>query len=180
APGVPGHARAVPRVPLQGGSVRGFLGHHERVGPAGRERAGVLDRSRVAYRRANHGAVRAGRPGAAAVGRPRARRAVGRPHPGTLQTGGMTAATGPFLRQVSGTLREPATGRARGGREWSSDVCSSDLASVPVYWTEAGLPIGVQIMGQFGRDDLVLRLSADLERAAPWAGRIPARFKQAA
>lgn len=53
-------------------------------------------------------------------------------------------------------------------------------ASVPVYWTEAGLPIGVQIMGQFGRDDLVLRLSAELERAAPWAGRIPARFKQAA
>ncbi len=50
-------------------------------------------------------------------------------------------------------------------------------ASVPVYWTPAGLPVGIQLMAQFGRDDLVLRLSAELERAAPWAGRVPARFQ---
>ncbi|MVW70003.1 amidase [Bordetella sp. 15P40C-2] len=49
-------------------------------------------------------------------------------------------------------------------------------ASVPIHWTSESVPVGVQIMGQFGRDDLVLRLSAELERAAPWHKRIPARF----
>jgi amidase len=51
-------------------------------------------------------------------------------------------------------------------------------ASLPVYWTKEGVPVGVQVMGQFGRDDLVLRLSAEIERAAPWIGRFPARFKK--
>lgn len=49
-------------------------------------------------------------------------------------------------------------------------------ANVPVYWTAQGLPVGVQLMAQFGREDLVLRVSAELERAAPWKDRIPARF----
>jgi amidase len=52
-------------------------------------------------------------------------------------------------------------------------------ASLPLHWTRDEVPVGVQIMGQFGRDDLVLRLSAELERAAPWAQRLPARFRQA-
>jgi len=50
-------------------------------------------------------------------------------------------------------------------------------ASVPLYWTPAEVPVGIQIMGQFGRDDLVLRLSAELERALPWQQRLPARFR---
>ena len=41
-------------------------------------------------------------------------------------------------------------------------------ASVPVHWAGT-LPVGVQLIGQFGRDDLVLRVSAELERAKPWA-----------
>ncbi|MCJ9710680.1 amidase, partial [Bordetella hinzii] len=48
--------------------------------------------------------------------------------------------------------------------------------SIPLHWTDEEIPVGVQIMGQFGRDDLVLRLAAELERAAPWAHRMPARF----
>lgn len=48
--------------------------------------------------------------------------------------------------------------------------------SIPLHWTDEDIPVGVQIMGQFGRDDLVLRLAAELERAAPWAHRMPARF----
>lgn len=46
-------------------------------------------------------------------------------------------------------------------------------ASVPLYWSEAGLPIGVQLIGAFGCDSLVLRASAQLETAAPWAGKWP-------
>jgi amidase len=44
-------------------------------------------------------------------------------------------------------------------------------ASVPVYWTEAGLPVGIQLIGHFGREDQILQLSAQLETAAPWASR---------
>jgi amidase len=46
-------------------------------------------------------------------------------------------------------------------------------ASVPVYWTPDGIPIGVQLIGHFGREDQVLRASAQLEQVAPWANRRP-------
>jgi amidase len=45
-------------------------------------------------------------------------------------------------------------------------------ASVPLHWSEAGLPVGIQLIGHFGREDLILRLSAQLESAAPWAERL--------
>jgi aspartyl-tRNA(Asn)/glutamyl-tRNA(Gln) amidotransferase subunit A len=42
-------------------------------------------------------------------------------------------------------------------------------ASVPCGLTDAGLPIGVQIIGPVGADDLVLRASRALEAAMPFA-----------
>jgi len=39
-----------------------------------------------------------------------------------------------------------------------------------------GLPIGVHFAAAQGRDELLMSLAADLERAAPWAGRRPALF----
>lgn len=45
-------------------------------------------------------------------------------------------------------------------------------ASLPLVWTDAGLPVGVQVVGRYGREDVVLALSAQLEAAQPWAGRI--------
>ncbi|MGB3312830.1 MAG: amidase [Albidovulum sp.] len=44
-------------------------------------------------------------------------------------------------------------------------------ANVPLHWTSHGLPVGVQLIGQFGAEDTVLRLSAQIERAAPWIQR---------
>ena len=40
-------------------------------------------------------------------------------------------------------------------------------ASLPL-WRHEGLPVGVQLIGQFGRDDLVLGLSAELEKSRLW------------
>ena len=46
-------------------------------------------------------------------------------------------------------------------------------ASLPVHWAEQGLPVGVQLIGQFGADGGVLRLSAQLEEKSLWRDRKP-------
>ncbi|WP_372394040.1 amidase [Xanthomonas sp. NCPPB 3582] len=45
--------------------------------------------------------------------------------------------------------------------------------SVPLYWSPAGLPIGAHFAARFGEESTLLALAAQLERAQPWAGRIP-------
>ena len=43
--------------------------------------------------------------------------------------------------------------------------------SVPLHWTAAGLPLGVQLVGRLGSDGGLLQLAAQLEQAQPWAHR---------
>ena len=45
--------------------------------------------------------------------------------------------------------------------------------SVPLYWNEQGLPIGMQFVGRYGDDATLFRLAAQLEEARPWVGRVP-------
>lgn len=46
--------------------------------------------------------------------------------------------------------------------------------SVPLYWNDAGLPIGSQFAAPFGDEATLFALAAQLEQSQPWAGRIPA------
>jgi amidase len=46
--------------------------------------------------------------------------------------------------------------------------------SLPLHWTEDRLPIGIQLVGPYGREDLLIRVAAQLEEAQPWRDRRPA------
>jgi amidase len=45
--------------------------------------------------------------------------------------------------------------------------------SVPLYESEDGLPTGIQLVAPQGREDVLLRVAAQLEQALPWEGRRP-------
>ncbi len=53
------------------------------------------------------------------------------------------------------------------------NITGSAGVSLPLWWNDAGLPIGCQFITRMGRDGLLLGLAAQIERAAPWVDRRP-------
>jgi amidase len=77
-----------------------------------------------------------------------------------------------------GELSDPVTGEAKviETLQFTGQFNASGqpAASLPLHWTPEGLPIGVQLVADYGREDVLIRVSSQLEEACPWADRRPA------
>jgi amidase len=53
------------------------------------------------------------------------------------------------------------------------NMTGQPAVSLPMHWTPSGLPVGVQLVAAYGREDLLVRVASQLEQAAPWHERRP-------
>jgi amidase len=53
------------------------------------------------------------------------------------------------------------------------NLTGQPAVSLPLHWTPGGLPVGVQLVAAYGREDVLVRVASQLEQAAPWSQRHP-------
>jgi amidase len=73
--------------------------------------------------------------------------------------------------------RQSAQEVADGWRQFEGlylfNVTGGPAISLPVAMSEDGLPIGIQLAADVGREDVLLKLGAQLEGRLPWKDRVP-------
>jgi amidase len=58
------------------------------------------------------------------------------------------------------------------------NISGQPAISLPLGWTDDGLPIGVQLVGQPYGEASIIVLAAQVERAAPWEAMYPAPLRE--
>lgn len=81
------------------------------------------------------------------------------------------------LGTFAATRDEPWKGSLRAGAFTPFtpmiNLTGQPAISLPLHQTADGLPVGVQLVAAYGREDLLLSVAAQLETAAPWRDRRP-------
>ena len=81
-----------------------------------------------------------------------------------------------------GTFASPPDNPLQGLERSASFACFTPLCnmtgqpgmSLPLFWNEDNLPVGIHFSGRFGDEATLFRLAAQLEAARPWADKRPA------
>jgi amidase len=80
---------------------------------------------------------------------------------------------------------EPAPGNPLAGFERAVEfvpftpICNlsgQPAMSLPLHWTDGGLPVGTHFIGRFGDEATLFRLASQIEAARPWKDRQPPIF----
>ncbi|WP_426571162.1 amidase [Aquihabitans sp. McL0605] len=83
----------------------------------------------------------------------------------------------PTLGQFRSTKEEPLTGLFRSVSPSAFNapfnITGQPGISVPLHVSEEGLPMGMQLVAAPAREDVLIRIAAQLEQAHPWADRRP-------
>ena len=57
-----------------------------------------------------------------------------------------------------------------------ANATGQPAVSLPLHWSEAGLPVGVHLSARDNGEALLIRMAAQLEEARPWVSRRPAVY----
>jgi amidase len=83
----------------------------------------------------------------------------------------------PVLGELVPDPNEPLKGFMRSGLLTAFmtpfNMTGQPAISLPLCMSEDGLPIGIQFVAGFGKEDLLIRIASQLETAMPWGGRLP-------
>ncbi|MET0909029.1 MAG: amidase [Ilumatobacteraceae bacterium] len=84
----------------------------------------------------------------------------------------------PLLSEFAAVADDPSAPMRRAGRfspfTLVYNMSGQPAISLPLHWNADGLPIGVQLVAAYGREDVLIRIASQLEQAHPWTDRHPA------